>query len=163
MKQFSAPIPGQSLTLEPKTYPWERPSEINDPEEAIQMHLARLTEPDMFESALDALELGELDISTVTKGILRGAVANGIHSIDVALIAAPVIHEFLRNAADAAGIEVDDGFEDKAAKEMVKQSRIALKAKKEMSKAKPAPVVEPVKEAPVVEQPRKGLMARGKV
>lgn len=44
---------------------------------------------------------------------------------------------------------------------MVKQSRIALKAKKEMSKAKPAPVVEPVKEAPVVEQPRKGLMARG--
>jgi len=163
MKQFSAPIPGQSLTLEPKAYPWERPPEINDPEEAIQMHLARLTDPDMFESALDAMELGELDISTVTKGILRGAVSNGIHSIDVALIAAPVIHEFLRNAADAAGIEVDDGFEDKAAKEMQKQSRIALKAKKEMSKAKPVPVVKPVKEAPVVEQPRKGLMAKGKV
>jgi hypothetical protein len=163
MKQFSAPIPGQSLTLEPKAYPWERPPEISDPEEAIQMHLTRLTDPDMFESALDAMELGDLDISTVTKGILRGAVANGIHSIDVALIVAPVIHEFLRNAADAAGIEVDDGFEDKAAKEMVKQSRIALKAKKEMPKAKPAPVVEPVKEAPVVEQPRKGLMARGKM
>jgi hypothetical protein len=162
MKQFNAPIPGQSLTLEPKAYPWERPPEINDPEEAIQMHLTRLTDPDMLEAALDAMELGELDIHTLTKGIMRGAVANGIHSIDVALIAAPVVHEYLRQAADAAGIEVDDGFEDKAAKEMRRQSVVAMKAKKKLSQGKPAAVAkEPVATEPVKEKPRKGLMAKG--
>lgn len=165
MKQFSAPIPGQSLTLEPKAYPWERPPEINDPEEAIQMHITRLMQPDMLEAALDAMELGELDINTVTKGIMRGAVANGLHSIDVALIAAPVVHEFLRNAADAAGLEVDDGLEDKAAKEMQKKSRIALKARKLAGGKQPAPKAkepEVVEQSPAVtEQPRKGLMAKG--
>jgi len=158
MKQFSAPIPGQSLTLEPKAYPWERPPEINDPEEAIQMHIARLSQPKALEAAIDAMELGELDIHTITKGIMRGAVANGIHSIDVALIAAPVVHEYLRQAADSFGIQVDDGFEDKAAEQMRKQSQIALLAKKTAGVA-PAPKKE-VKQESVEKKPRKGLMAK---
>lgn len=159
MKQFSAPIPGQSLTLEPKAYAWERPPEINDPEEAIQMHIARLSQPKMLEAALDAMELGELDIATLTKGIMRGAVSNGIHSIDVAMIAAPIVHEYLRQAADTFGIDVDDGFEDKAAEAERKKSAIALRAKKMV--ASPAPVVkQEVKQEPVVEKPRKGLMAK---
>jgi len=160
MKQFSAPIPGQSLTTEPKAYPWERPPEINDPEEAIQMHLKRLMRPDVLEAALDAMELGDVDVHTLTKGIMRGAVANGIHSIDVALIAAPVVHEYLRQAADSFGIQVDDGFEDKAAEEMRKQSQIALRAAK-MSGAMPTPKAEEVAQEIAVEKPRKGLMAKG--
>ena len=35
MELLKAPIPGQSLTDEPKNYPWENPPEITDPEEAI--------------------------------------------------------------------------------------------------------------------------------
>ena len=30
MSMFDAPIPGQSLTTEPKNYPWERPPEMSD-------------------------------------------------------------------------------------------------------------------------------------
>ena len=33
MELLKAPIPGQSLTDEPKNYPWENPPEITDPEE----------------------------------------------------------------------------------------------------------------------------------
>ena len=159
MKQFNAPIPGQSLTLEPKAYAWERPPEINDPDEAIQMHLARLSQPKMLEAVLDVMELEELDIATITKGIMRGAVSNGIHTIDVAMIAAPVVHEYLRQAADTFGIEVEDGFEDKAAEAERRKSVIALRARKMPATA--PKVKEEVKQEPVAEKPRKGLMAKG--
>lgn len=160
MRQFSGPIPGQSLTTTPKNYPWERPPEIVDPEEAIQMHLTRLSNPEMLESALNLLEFEDLDIQTITKGILRGAVANGIHTIDVGLIVAPVIHEFIKQAALAAGIAAEEGFEDKAAKEEQEKYMLTARAKKQMKslKATPKEVVKEIKEQPA--QKAKGLMAR---
>ena len=38
-----AAIPGQSLTDTPKNYPWERPAEIADPDEAIRYHMDRVS------------------------------------------------------------------------------------------------------------------------
>lgn len=169
--KFSGPIPGQSLTTEPKNYAWERPPEITDPEEAIQMHLTRLSQPEMLDAVLTTIELEDLDIKTVTTGILRGAVAKGIHSIDVGMMVAPVIHEFIKQATQAMGIEADDGFVDKKAKALEREAIIAAKARKKIAKmgVKPAelaqaaesaaPQAAPV-EAPPVEAP-KGLMARG--
>lgn len=168
MKQFSAPIPGQSLTTEPKNFPWERPPEIVDPEEAIQMHITRLSDPEMLEAALNLLEFEELDIQTVTKGILRGAVSKGIHSIDVGLIVAPIIHEYLKQAARAVGINAEDGFEDKEAKKQRDDYVVTNRARKMLKEmgAKPKEVAKEIEmeeapeeqEAPVMQ---KGLMARG--
>lgn len=165
--QFNGPIPGQSLTTPPKNFPWERPPEIVDPEEAIQMHITRLSDPDLLEDALNLLEFEDLDIQTVVKGIMRGAVANGIHSIDVALLAAPVVHEFLKQAAKAVGIDAEDGFEDKAAKKQRDDYVVSNRAKKMLKEmgAKPKEVAKEVEmeEAPEEEAPvaPKGLMARG--
>lgn len=165
--QFNGPIPGQSLTTAPRNFPWERPPEISDPEEAIQMHITRLSDPDLLEDALNLIEFEELDIQTVVKGIMRGAVANGIHSIDVALLAAPVVHEFLKQAAKAVGIDAEDGFEDKAAKKQKDDYVVSSRAKKMLKEmgAKPKEVAKEVQmeEAPEEEAPAapKGLMARG--
>jgi hypothetical protein len=167
---FNAPIPGQSLTTPPKNFAWERPPEIVDPEEAIQMHLTRLSNPKILESALLVLEDEDMDIQTLVKGIMRGAVANGIHSIDVGILVAPVVHEYIKQAAKAVGIEAEDGFEDKKGDALKKQYAIESKAKRMMAKmgAKPKEVAKEVdmeaaaeempKEAPVAP---KGLMARG--
>lgn len=165
--QFNGPIPGQSLTTAPKNFPWERPPEISDPEEAIQMHITRLSDPDLLEDALNLLEFEDLDIQTVVKGIMRGAVANGIHSIDVALIAAPIVHEFIKQAAKAVGIDAEDGFEDKSAKKQRDDYVVSSRAKKMLKEmgAKPKEVAKEVQmeEAPKEEAPvaPKGLMARG--
>lgn len=164
MKAFNAPIPGQSLTTPPKNFAWERPPEIVDPEEAIQMHLTRLSNPDMVESILDLVELEDMDVNTITQGILRGAVANGIHSIDVALIAAPIVHEYIKNTAKAAGLNPEDGFEDKQAKKLQRESREILRARKQIREMPKVPkkVEKKVVEAPVEQAPvRRGLMARG--
>lgn len=124
---FEAPIPGQSLTQAPRSLPYERPPEIADPKEALEMHLDRLNDPKMIEDLLDLIEISspDLTIRDITEGILRSAVAEGIHSVDVSLIVAPVIHEFIKTAADEAGLEYKDGLEDDDA-----EKRSAVKAAK---------------------------------
>lgn len=107
-KALSGPVPGQSLTSTPNNAAWERPPEIAKPEEAAKYHLNRIDE--LTTEVLDALELG-VDVKTLTEGILRGAVAEGVHSIDVSLIIAPLIHEKITGIADGAGIEYDEGTE----------------------------------------------------
>ena len=170
MTRFEGPIPGQSLTGPPKNYPWERPPEITDPEVATQMHLIRLSDPKRMGTLLDALEFGVSDLYTLVKGIMRSAVANGIHTIDVGMIAAPVVHEFVKQTADAAGIEYDDGLNTEKDDERRRRMRAALKAKKKLEKMDieppdmtEAPVEEemPIEEEMPVEEPkRRGLMAR---
>ena len=165
MDMFSAPIPGQSLTTEPKGFPWERPPEIVDPEEAIQMHLARLSDPEMLDGVLDLIEVDELDVMSITNGIMRGAVSKGMHSIDVALLISPVIHEFIKQGAIAFGLNPEDGFENKEEKAQYTKAKKTSLAKKMIKEMSPAVAVEAVQEASPVEQVAvekpNGLMSRG--
>ena len=129
MAMFDAPIPGQSLTSTPKSAPYERPPEITDPVEALDWHLDRLDNPKAVKEAMFFLEMG-MDLSTLVEGIARGAVAEGIHSIDVSLIITPVIHEYLKGYADALDIEYDEGFENEEDEEEAEYGRNLLLAKK---------------------------------
>ena len=129
MAMFDAPIPGQSLTSTPKGAPYERPPEITDPVEALDWHLDRLDNTKAVKEAMFFLEMG-MDLSTLVEGIARGAVAEGIHSIDVSLIITPVIHEYLKGYADALDIEYDEGFENEEDEEEAEYGRNLLLAKK---------------------------------
>jgi hypothetical protein len=97
---FSAPIPGQSLTSEPKNSPWENPPLMTNPEEALLWHIEQFENPEKVKGVGGLLILG-LDLVTLTEGILRGAVAKGQHSIDISL-----------SIADASGIEYVEGLDD---------------------------------------------------
>ena len=108
---FDAAVPGQSLTSEPKNYAWENPPRMTVPEEALAYHLEELSKPKKMEAVLDALQL-DLEVTTLTEGLLRNAVANGEHSIDVSLIIGPIIHEYIVGIADAARIDYVEGVED---------------------------------------------------
>lgn len=104
-------IPGQSLTAEPKNAPYENPPQMTKPEDAINWHLERFTDFDRYEALMDALQL-DIDVVTLTKGLLRNAVMQGRHSVDVSIIIAPVIHEFIKTTAENAGIDFDEGFDE---------------------------------------------------
>lgn len=131
---FSGPIPGQSLTTTPKNAPYERPPEVNDPEEVILIHLMRLQEEDRMNAALDALEFTPMTLVEVTEGILRDAVANGIHSIDTGLIAAPVIHEFIKKTADTLKIDYNEGLNNPN-KKKAHNARVAAMARKKIEQS----------------------------
>tara|TARA_R100001509_G_scaffold155727_1_gene118413 strand:- start:1025 stop:1534 length:510 start_codon:yes stop_codon:yes gene_type:complete len=167
MKITDRPIPGQSLTVEPRSQAYERPPEIVDPIEALDVHLDNLSKEGALEDAMYFLEAG-VDLQTLVQGVLRSAVMEGIHSIDVSLIIAPVVHEYIKGFADAAGVEYDEGFEDKQGKQALSYRRNAAMAKKMMkelddTKEEPVDMAMEETEEPsmVMEEPQKtGLMAR---
>ena len=129
MLTFERPIPGQSLTTEPKNAPYERPPEITDPIEALDAHIDNLLKPGAMEDVLYFLEFG-VDLVTMVQGILRSAVMEGIHSIDVSLIIAPVLHEYIKGFADAANLDYEEGFENEEQKKALSYKRNVARAKK---------------------------------
>jgi hypothetical protein len=125
MKQFDAPIPGQSLTKEPRNAPWERPPETSSPDEAIVHHLTRMGTPKVLDSILDGVGQG-IPVSMLTDLLLTGAVAQGIHSIDISMMIAPVIQDYIVNLLEEEGVEFKEFFEDNKDEDIRKS--IALSA-----------------------------------
>jgi hypothetical protein len=169
---FDRPIPGQSLTTTPKNAPYERPPEIVDPIEALDAHIDNLMKPGAMEDVLYFLEFGA-DLVTLVQGILRSAVMEGMHSIDVSLIIAPVLHEYIKGFADATNLEYDEGFENEESKKALSYKRDAVRAKNMLKKVQEEEgesipeTMEEVSEEPMMEpeieeeEPVKtGLMAR---
>jgi len=168
---FNVPIPGESLTVEPKSMPYERPPEISDPIEALDLHINNITRQDAMEDMFFFLDSG-LELTSLVEGILRSAVMSGIHSIDVSLIIAPVLHEEIKALALEAGVEFEEGFDNDEERSATDYSRDVSRAKRMMKELRekegvgmgvsitPVEVTateieeEPTKEAP------KGLMAR---
>lgn len=168
MLMFERPIPGQSLTAEPRSQAFERPPEITDPIEAIDAHIANLSKDGAMEDVLYFLEFG-IDLVTLVQGILRSAVMEGIHSIDVSLIIAPVLHEYIKGFAEIAKIEYDEGFEDAEGKKVLAYKRDVARAKNMLKKLKeeknsetpaPEPMEEPESDDQEQEPDKTGLMAR---
>ena len=104
-----AAVPGQSLTDYPKNYPWERPPEITDPNDAIKFHIDRIADEDVIDNVLDLLEFG-IPAKTLSESIMTAAVGSGIHSIDVSLIIEPIVRDFMMKAADMAGVNYKETF-----------------------------------------------------
>jgi len=170
MLMFERPIPGQSLTAESKSQAFERPPEITDPIEALDAHMDNLSGDGAMEDALYFLEFG-VDLVTLVQGMLRGAVMEGIHSIDVSLIIAPVLHEYVKGFADAAGLEYDEGFENAEGKRVLSYKRDMARAKEMLKEIKKddapssdsfvsEPMEEPEQDIEEQEPVKTGLMAR---
>lgn len=161
---FQAPIPGESLTRPPKQFPWERPPEMNDPEEVMQFYIDKLTDSDRMSAIMDTLEVG-MTIRDVTEGIVRVGVSEGMHSIDVGILVSPVIHQYIKSVAKALKIDFDEGFVDKKQqaedqkKVMYLKTKLAAQQQKELVQEikQEAPIIE---EEVVVETKPKGLMTR---
>ena len=160
-------IPGQSLTAEPKNAPYENPPEMNTAEDAIMWHLTRMVEDEKMEALIDTLELG-LDVVTITEGLLRGAVLDGRHSIDISLVIAPVIHEFIVSSAEKVGIDFDEGLPDNSKEREAIEYQINEKKAKDIlaeldMEVEDEEVEEPMQEELPMDMPveePKGLMAR---
>ena len=126
-----APIPGQSLTDEPQNFAWERPPEIVDPNDAIRFHMERLSEKPVAESVMFLMELG-YPVDVLTRSMLTASVGEGIHSIDVSLIAAPVIEKELSYMARTAGIEYKETFGNDNTEDEVQEDKLRILIKQKL-------------------------------
>ena len=132
--------------------------------DALDIHMDNLNDPETMESVANILESG-VDLVSMTEAILRSAVLEGIHNVDISILIAPLLHELIKGEADALGIKYDEGFENKEGVERVRNRAIGSKILRELDiEQKPevpdeAPeMVE--EEQPMEEEPKKGLMAR---
>ncbi len=130
---FDRVQPGFSLTQEPKGTPFENPPDITDPEEAAMYHLDKMNNADAFEDISYFLEEG-IDIPTLVQGMLRNAVFQGVHSIDVSLIVAPTLHEFIKDIGDITGVDYDEGISNSKDRAVIRYQRNVSRAKKMLSK-----------------------------
>ena len=169
---MEAAIPGQSLTDEPRNFAWERPPELDDPDLAIRYHMNRIADPEVLDNVFFALDFG-VPVTVLTKSMMTGAVSKGIHTIDLGLIAEPIIRKFIIKTADQAGINYKEDFDKEEVDPMERASILVSAARatpkedrdkgfdfiQELSESSEVKE-EPVEEDPMEEEKPKGLMAR---
>jgi len=168
LPQNTVPVPGQSLLREPGNAPYERTSEIQGKdavEKVLMGYMNHLNDAEVLEGAMGMLEQG-MSVETLIQGMLRGGVAEGVHSVDVSLIIQKTLENFIVNVADAVGIDYVKGDEkeelDTSDADLVKMARQDKPDTSDMFG--PVDEVEEIEtEEPVEEDKpvRQGLMARG--
>lgn len=100
---MDGPIPGESLTKEPRAAQYERPPKFADPNKAFEAYLDKFDDPEKLENLMTVLETG-IPLSSLVTIMTREAVRAGIHSIDTAVILRPMVHEYLSLLAKEADI-----------------------------------------------------------
>jgi len=105
--RFEAPIPGQSLTGEPKQYPWESPPELDKVGDVITFYVEKLSSQEVMDDLFIALDEG-FPLNILVKSMLSTGVMEGMHSVDVSMIVAPVLHEYILGAAKMQGVKVKE-------------------------------------------------------
>lgn len=161
---FDAAIPGQSLTAELGSRPWQQPAQYTTVEEALDYYLPRLQSEEVSAQLLDVLEMG-IPVTTVANTLQLGSVMEGKHSVDVGMLILPVLVELIMLIGDTAGVEYTTGLEkDK----VTRSSLVDLAVTKFKEKDEGEEATDPSDAQPVIDSMKKaaeervgGLMSRG--
>jgi hypothetical protein len=121
-----APIPGMSLTKEPRNQPWEQPPKFVKKEEALAFYFERLNDPEKLDDTLFLLER-KFPLENLVDSMTSFGVMEGYHTPDVKNLISPLIHEHLKILCESLGIEIvewagptDEERQSEKSKERVK-------------------------------------------
>lgn len=132
---MDAPIPGASLTAEPGNYPWERPPQMEDIDEIADYYLSRLNKPEAIDDILDLLELG-VPVEALAQALVTNNVSKGLHTIDTGILVGPVVHQFIRSAADDAGVKYVDNLDPDTQRAKRQKQRMHMKMRTKLEEMK---------------------------
>lgn len=105
LSAFNKPIPGSSLTTHKMgERPWERPPELNSMEEVLPYYMKRLAKQEVLDDVMVALEAG-IPLKPMVESLYTSQVMRGMHSLDLGLLVAPALTEFIAAVADDYGVE----------------------------------------------------------
>ena len=123
---FGAPIPGNSLFTTPKDRPWERPSELDTVDDALAYYFTNLRDPEVIDDLMTVVDMG-ISLEPIVKTIYMSSVMNGVHNLDVGLIVAPVLTEFLAAVAKSYGVDFKyTNIDPEKAKSEKEQQKVEL-------------------------------------
>ena len=157
----TGPIPGMSLTGEPRNVPWENPPMLATVEDAISYYSEKLLDPDTEDAILSVLE-NKVDIETAADHLITSSVMNGIHSLDVGFLINPVVRELLMLVADTTDTEYVESYKQQEKEKRIPRS-IARQMVRSMAPEEPITPMptEPAMptETPAMPPEYRGLMA----
>ena len=125
--EYSKPIPGASLTShKPGERQWERPPEIASVEEALKYYMQRLSDDEVIDDFMVAVESG-VAIVPMVKALYLSNVMRGIHSLDVGILIAPALSEYFAAVARSYDIDYKMSNKDfKKEKRQKEEAKIAM-------------------------------------
>lgn len=125
--QFSKPVPGNSLaTHKVGERPWERPPQMSTVDEALKFYINKLNDQEVIDDMMVAIDIG-VPIKPIVEAMYVSGTMNGYHTLDVGILVAPAITEFLVNVAKDYGIAYKISAKDpNKAKEQKERDRIKM-------------------------------------
>ena len=171
---FDRPIPGQSLTTEPRNNPWEQPPQMANFEDVTKYYIEKLANQDVIDDFAAMCEVG-VPLKPIVESVTTQGVMRGLHTVDVSILVGPIIHQFLKQAIESQGVEVDDdGIDPQEKAEADEMNRFMLLAMKYLKEnpddsdpgkkmLKDLVEEQPEEEAAPTEEEPKGLMAKGQM
>lgn len=108
---FDAPIPGSNYASDTKNYPWHRPPDITEYDEAVDYMIRKLDDPDEHELVFSLLEI-DTQLTTVVSTLLMQGISRGKFPIDLAILMAGPLARYISILADSQDIKYEVGIED---------------------------------------------------
>lgn len=167
---FNAPVPGESLTIEPGNAPWEQPPQFAKVDEALSFYMDKLEDDELFEDMLFILD-NDMPVDLFLNTMLLYGEMEGRHTSDVSLLIGPTLHEHIKSVAEAAGVNYREfqgaSDEEKSKQRLITDLQMSLNTRME-SEGDNSGIIEEtletleeaVDEPPMEEKPSKGLMSR---
>lgn len=147
---FVGNIPGNSLTVEPGSVPWEQPPKLVTIEETAEYYAESLSNPDIIYDILSALNRGAPILSLVNT-ITKFGIMKGLHTVHVGFLVTPIIVEIIKTFADINNVKYVVTNDEKINKGKVNPTLIRDIIRE---------IKEEIKEDPQVKIEKRGLMAR---
>jgi hypothetical protein len=147
------PIPGMSLTGEPGNTPWEQPPLYVELDDVVNYYVEKITEPETVELLLEAMKT-DAPLLAMANTVIKAGMMKGIHSIDVGMLAVPILVELMKTIGDmndVGYIVTEDDYED--------ATSIDEDTARQVLKEAVENVKEKIEEQPAT--PRRGLMGKG--
>lgn len=157
---FDAPIPGQSLTMELGSRPWQNPARFTTVDETIDYYMERMSSEEFMVQLAEVLEAG-VPVTSIANTIQLSSVMEGVHTVDVGMLVLPMIMEMLMMIGDSAGVKYDKGLENPN-KPLLRDSTIAKAVAEYEAKIEDKDVVKETEDKEVEDEEPTGLMARRK-
>mgnify|MGYP003113287748 CR=1 FL=1 len=168
-EQFlNAPVAGMSLTAEPKSRPWRRPSEVSNVDEALSLYAPIFKNKKTTKMMLQQIENG-VPLTTIADILTTANTMEGRHTLDVGVLLAPVLVETMITIAELAGVDYVVGNEERELPEerteLVNRAMRSIQETEEIDEESTIDedVTENLEEVEPEEQEPTGLMARRSV
>ena len=106
--KIDAPVPGANLLADTRNYPWHRPPDITDYDEAVSYMISRISQEEQAELVYSLLQI-DTTVTTIVSGLLMQSIAKGKIPIDLAIQISGPVARYIEVIAQTNGYKYDMG------------------------------------------------------